>query len=1391
MNFYLKIFFSINIILFTILAPVLPQQDNESKYNETIKNADEYFKAKDYINAKASYQYASQLNPEATYPREKLSETIKLLREKMVVMEQYNFELAEADKYFRAEEYELAITKYKDALKILPNESYPTEQIKKIENQVAEASDKQSNYDEAIRKAQQFEKYRKFENAKEEYVKAKEIFPDESLPAEKIAEMDVLIAEAAKVKEAYDETVRNADRLFNLKYYENAREEYQKAADAKPDEDYPPQKIKEIDHLLVQKNEFDLLVNQGDEFYMAKNLEEAKAKYQAALRIYPAESYPRDMIDRINNSLKSLRDNDELYEKALSDADNFVEQRDYTNAIKEYQNASGIKPDENLPKQKIEEIKSLIAQQEAGELEYNQSVQNGEQLLAKKDYVNAKTEFEKAVSIRPDEAYPQKKLNEINLVLKEREAVQGRFDETVTKADVFFEGKDYDQAEKEYQKALVIIPGAPVAVNKLDEIKKIKAGLLEKEIEYGKVIAEADKLFDKNDLVSARTKYTEARQIDDTKAYPNEKIDEINGLLAQKQELENEFNRAVAAGDIFFNKQELESALTEYQKANSLKPSEKYPIDQIGLISKKIAEGKSLEENYNSLIASADRFYQEKDFTKAKKDYEKALDLKPAEAYPNDQIKLINTLLTEKQQAEQRYIQLMADADRYFKDKNYAEAIAKYGEAFEINPESAGPSEKIKEIDGILAGLALQQEQYNAAITEADRLFDEGKYDEAKAKYESAAKINPSDVHSNKRIGEIEILIATKKSNDENYITAIAAGEKFLSGQSYAEAKSEFEKAASIKPGEPYPSQKIIEINNILTGLQQQQNAYDQVIANADRLFSEAKYDIAKTEYQKAQEMKPGEKYPADRIKEIEGILQNLDFTKKQYAETLAAADQLFSQGKYDKAILEYQIASDVYPTEQYPKDKIVEIKNLLAKQSATDEQYNLAVKDAESHYRQKFYDQALARYQDAADLKPDEKLPKDKIAEITLLLASINKEQVDYSTAIKEGDNHFALKEYDEAKLSYMKASNIRPQEVYPKNKIAEIEQLLTDQATTMALYNRAVAAADRMMETKEYDKAKAKYTEASTLMPNEQYPNDQMKKIDDIYLQMELQTQQAYNDAITEADRLFGKEEYEQAKIKYQGALKIKPEELYPVQKIAEIERLVSDFEELKTRYNEMIAEADRHFKAREYDNAKARYVEASALFPEEEYPINKIEEINLIFRAENQRIQQAYDKAIADADKFFSASAFDQALDSYRNARSIKPDETYPDEMISKIMVIMDKNAVRDLVKSAINISDREVKKLAFEPVSVSDRKSNFIVIRARNTSGNEFKVVMSYGKGGSKNGGFVLPIPADESSKEYIIPVGKQYTWFSEDNDYISLVPEGGTIEVSTLKISRSN
>jgi len=993
MNFIrTKIYLLIILIVVLLPAYTKAQISGEDEYASTIMQADTYFKNGDYINAKTSYQYAARLKPDEQYPKDRLRATVDKLREKMALMEQYTSLITEADEFYRNDEFDKAIAKYEEAGKLVPSEGYPAEKIAGIKEQKAEKRKLQVAYDDAIYRAEKYEKYRKFEEARTEYEKAHEVFPDETLPSEKIEELSVMIEEVSKARAKYNEIIADADRLFSLKYYENAKQEYQKALDAKPDETYPQAKMKEIDGLLVKKNEFDQLVSDGDEFYMNKNLEEAKSKYQAALKIYPSENYPKDMLDKINTAMVTSKGPDEMYAESIAQGDQFLVAKDYVNALKEYQNASEIRPSESYPKEKITEINNTMSAAEAGEASYQLAVKMGDQYFKANDLENAKDQYEQALSLKPESAYPSERLALVEKALQEQSALKANYDGAIAKADAFFEKKDFELARSEYQVALSIIPGDTYATAQLEKIDKKERDLKEMGEQYAGLIADADEAFESGNYQEARQKFATALEMDNTQSYPKDKMAEIDNILAKQSQIENAYARAIASADLFFEKEEYYKALNNYELADSLKPAT------------------------------------------------------------------------------------------------------------------------------------------------------------------------------------------------------------------------------------PYAQKKIADINEIFQRKADRDNAY------------------------------------IETLKEAEGLL---------------------------------------------------------------------------------------------------------------------------------------AMQKYEDAKLAFMKAGNMKPEESLPRNKIDEIDSLIAARDANKAEYNKLVDAADRMMEAKDYTKAKERYLEALNILPGMEYPSQKLKEIDEIVLAAELEVQNTYNALITEADTLLAQNAYEQARLKYKEAQKYKPDEVYPGQKLAEIEHAVNDLEKLQAKYSKLVNEGDRLFSMKDYQDAREKYREASNLFPEEVHPKEKLEEINLFFKAEAEKTQEAYDKAIAEADKFLAGKEYDQAMAAYRKASAYMPDENYPQTMIDKILAILAVNAQRKIVTSPVTIINNEQEKFSFDPVAASDRKASILHIRARGMAVKDFKVTVGYGKGGSKNGGYVLPIPANSESGEFIIPLGNQYTWYSEDNNWFTLTPQGGSVEVELLEITRGD
>ena len=113
-------------------------------------------------------------------------------------------------------------------------------------------------------------------------------------------------------------------------------------------------------------------------------------------------------------------------------------------------------------------------------------------------------------------------------------------------------------------------------------------------------------------------------------------------------------------------------------------------------------------------------------------------------------------------------------------------------------------------------------------------------------------------------------------------------------------------------------------------------------------------------------------------------------------------------------------------------------------------------------------------------------------------------------------------------------------------------------------------------------------------------------------------------------------------------------------------------------------------------------------------------------------------------------------------------------------NKLAILVDENTI---------INSNETKKFSFEPVDVTTRKSNYILIKAKNLSDRSYTMFISYGSSTGNSGSLIVRIPNNQDTNSFIIKIGTQYKWFSEDNTWIELTPEGGNIEIELMEITK--
>lgn len=751
----------------------------------------------------------------------------------------------------------------------------------------------------------------------------------------------------------------------------------------------------------------------------------------------------------------------------------------------------------------------------------------------------AYTEQMRAELNRLQKEYDEKKKKEAN--------ADAAFQKLMDQGNAAMTAKDYKKAAQSFTDALGIKPGDAVATARLSDAQ-MRLGELERaaqrDKQYADLVKEADAFFGKKSYEEAKAKYAAALQIKEEETYPKQRIKECDGFLAAKaeeerkaKELEEAFQAAVKAGDAAFNKADYATAQTKYNEALGLKPKEKYPADQLAAIAKKMEElakkaeedrkAAELEAAFQAAIKAGDEAFKAAQYEEARTKYNEALALKPKEKYPADQLAAITKKLAElaKQAEEERkakeldaaYQAAVAAADAAFHQEDYDGAKKKYNEALALKPKEKYPADQLALIAKAVADKAKKAEEerlaaerdakYQGLMDQAEALFAQEKYADAKARFTEAGKVKPAEPRPKERIVEIDALLAQKARDaeaqrkqaelDARYNALIASADKKYDAGKHADALNDYKDASGLKPEEQYPKDRIAAINDLLDAkakeaaekerlareAAERDRRYNDLVAQADKDFKGKAYEAAIAGYGSALEVKPDEEYPAKKLEEARQMLE-----AQAAAERDKAAREAAERARLEEEARKKAEADSLKAARDAEERARLEAERAGKEQAAAElrARYDQAVARADAAFRDKAWDDARTGYQEALGLMPKEKYPKDQ-------LAALEKAIKDQAKADKDA-------------LARAEAERLAEQERLRKEReeadaLAQAQRQRESQRALDERYAGTIRDADQAMAGKDYSLARELYTQALDIKPDESYPQvkiDQIEKLE-----------------------------------------------------------------------------------------------------------------------------------------------------------------------------------------------------------------------------------------------------------------------------------------------------
>ena len=606
-----RFFFTILFGASLLLGANFVQAQNAESYESLMKKGNDKFSAKDFISAKTYYEMALKQKANDATAKKKLEETVKKIQEDGARQEIFYAHLDTGDQFFNQQKYEEALAEYEAALKVFPEDKYVGGQADAVRAILKERQDKQDAFDTAMSQGETLLAEDNYDAAIMQFETAIEIFPNDKLPKEKLAE-------AKQKKQLYNEKVTRFDNLmeearqFGLrKNYESAIGKLDQALELFPNDMEANAKRNEYQTAKGIADQYNGIIAVADQLYENKAYKEAKIQYQSALAVVKGDAYATDMIARL---------------------------------------------DPLIAEQDAEEAARIAAEQEAARLA---AEAEAARLAAEAEAARIAAEQEAARLAAEAEAARIAAEQEAARIAAEQEAARLAAEEAARIA-----------AEEEAARLAAEAEAARIAAE--EEAARqaaLAAAEAERQATIKSMLDAADALFSQQDYANAKVKYQEVVTFDAGNAIATAKIQEIDGIFAQMAaELEANYNKAMTAGNQAMSEEKFAEAITQYQSALALKPEDPAATTQLAAATKsendRIA---ALRSQYNKFIKEGDANFKTNTFDKAIEAYTKADEL-GLETYPSEMIARISEIIEQNKLYELNsdYISLAAGEARRF-----------------------------------------------------------------------------------------------------------------------------------------------------------------------------------------------------------------------------------------------------------------------------------------------------------------------------------------------------------------------------------------------------------------------------------------------------------------------------------------------------------------------------------------------------------------------------------------------------------------------------------------------------------------------------------------------------------------------------------------------------
>ncbi|MBK7214202.1 MAG: hypothetical protein IPH88_13075 [Bacteroidales bacterium] len=635
--------------------------------------------------------------------------------------------------------------------------------------------------------------------------------------------------------------------------------------------------------------------------------------------------------------------------------------------------------------------------------------------------------------------------------------------------------------------------------------------------------------------------------------YVQSRVKELNSAIASNQEKSKSYLSAITRADKYYSATNYNKAMSEYKYAGMLKPAEEYPRKKIAEIQAKLSPLKQTPLDSLQLVT--------KDIIPEKAAEESLPDISKTYNTESDAATVVSkTASKTKTSLKKEDIEVSAKSE----PKKQQPAIQKSEEikiAEKLPAKETQPLNTAKkESEPVKTGPSASDIEYSKAIAFADQSYTEGNLSKALNGYKAALRYKSNDKYANEKIEKINSDLKDQENNLNSYKNLIANADKALQQKSYNEALGFYEKAIAVSPDQKYPGQQISMVKTLIGKQNAVEEKYRSIIETSDNSFQQKNFSQARKGYESALQIKPNEAYPKQKIAELNSLQDQASRNLDLYKETIADADAAYAKKDNATAIRLYTRANELFPKEVYPKQRLAAIKSGEEQLASRQAQYSQTIQSADMAAENKEYQQALKEYKSALALVPGDEYAKDRIAGVTSKLEELKVRQAEYTKKITAAEKAYAIKDYPTAIDQFSAASDLSPDNNYPKERMAAIQEIMSEEKEQLeSRFTQFVMNADAAFDAGKYEESLNSYKSALKLKPSDNYSTKKVTELSSLLKNRATEIKAAYELAIKEGDEAYKAMKYEVAVTAFTKALEVKPGEVYPGQMIARIRKLL----------------------------------------------------------------------------------------------------------------------------------------------------------------------------------------------------------------------------------------